>query len=106
MIKVRLHIALASDMVWDEELQKYIKKDINDMLVDYDKETWKDDNIIEFPNLKSAEEFRRSCPIKFKPEVYENDSDWDYHYVDTSIYIDDDNDELVIVVDAGKGYDY
>ena len=90
MIKVRLDISMYSK---DEE-----------QLLDYDKETWKDGNVFEFPDLKSVEEFRLSCPINFKPEVYENDSDWDYHSVDTSFYIDSDNDELVLVVDAGRNW--
>ena len=76
----------------------------DDILLDYDKETWKDGNVFEFPDLRSVEKFRLSCPIDFKPEVYAHDSGWTYHYVETSFYIDDDNDELVLVVDAGEGW--
>lgn len=102
MIKVRLRLNLHLDEEWDDELEEDVPKD---QLVKYDKETWKDGNVFEFPDLKSAEEFRLSCPIDFKPEVYKNDSQWTYHTVETEFFIDADNDELVLVVNAGEDWE-
>lgn len=97
MIKVRLKLDLFLDEEWDEELEKNVPKD---QLEDYDKETWKDGNVFEFPDLKSVEEFNCSCPINFKPEVYKNDSDWRFHTVETEFYIDPVEDALVLHVTA------
>ena len=95
MIKVKLKLDLLLNEDWDEELQKYVPDDV---LLDYDKETWKDGNVFEFPDLKSAEEFRLSCPIDFKPEVYAHDTQWTYHTVETEFFVDADNDEAVLVL--------
>ena len=72
--------------------------------MDYDKETWKDGNVFEFPDLKSVDEFIQSCPIDFKPEVYQHDSEWTWHMVETVLYIDADEDALVLQVSAGEDW--
>lgn len=102
MIKVILKLNLDLDDDWDEELEEYVP--VNQLL-DYDKETWKDGNVFEFPDLKSAEEFRRSCPIDFKPEVYAHDSQWNVHYVNKEFYIDADKNALVLNVSAGEDWE-